>query len=110
MPTSRGDLVIVAAPGDYGKPRPAVIVQSNAIPVSHASVVICPMTSELVEADFRITIEPGPETGLRVRSQVMADMPVTIRRERIGQRIGQLGAADMARLNVALAFVMGLAD
>jgi mRNA interferase MazF len=40
----------------------------------------------------------------------MADKPVTIRRERIGQRIGQLGVADMARLNVALAFVMGLAD
>jgi mRNA interferase MazF len=103
-------LVIVGAPGDYGKPRPAVIVQSNAIPESHASVVICPMTSELVEADFRVTIEPGPETGLRVHSQVMADKPVTIRRERIGQRIGRLGAADMARLNVALALVMGLAD
>jgi mRNA interferase MazF len=110
MPMSRGDLVIVAAPRDYGKPRPAVIVQSDAIPESHASVVICPMTSELVEADFRITIEPGPETGLRVRSQVMADKPVTIRRERIGRRIGQFGAADLARLNVALAFVMGLAD
>ncbi len=107
---SRGDLVIVAAPGDYGKPRPAVIVQSNAIPESHASIVICPMTSELAEADFRITIEPGPETGLRVRSQVMADKPITVRRERIAQRIGQRGAADMARLNVALAFVMGLAD
>jgi mRNA interferase MazF len=110
MPKSRGDLVIVAAPGDYGKPRPAVIVQSNAIPESHASVVICPMTSAIVEADFRITIEPGAETGLRVRSQVMADKPVTIRRERIGQRIGRLGPTDMARLNVALAFVMGLAD
>jgi mRNA interferase MazF len=103
-------MVIVAAPGDYGKPRPAVIVQSNAISDSHASVVICPMTSELVEADFRVTIDPGPGTGLRVRSQVMADKPVTIRRERIGQRIGQLGALDLARLNVALAFVMGLAD
>jgi mRNA interferase MazF len=107
---SRGDVVIVAAPGDYGKPRPAVVVQSNAIPESHASIVICPMTSELVEVDFRITIEPGPETGLRVRSQVMADKPVTIRRERIGRRIGRLGVADMVRLNVALAFVMGLAD
>src|SRR5215467_12142991 len=110
MPLSRGDLVIVAAPGDYGKPRPAVIVQSNAIPQSHASVVICPMTSELAEADFRITIEPGPDTGLQVRSQVMADKPVTIRRERVGQRIGRLEAPDIARLNVALAFVMGLAD
>jgi len=107
---SRGDLVIVAAPGDYGKPRPAVIIQSNAIPDSHASVVICQMTSDLAEADFRVTIEPGPQTGLRVRSQVMADKPVTIRRERIGERVGRLGAADMARLNVALAFVMGLAD
>jgi mRNA interferase MazF len=110
MPMSRGDTVIVVAPGDYGKPRPAVIVQSNAIPESHASIVICQMTSDLVEADFRITIEPGPETGLRVRSQVMADKPVTIRRERIGRRIGQLGIEDMARLNVALALVMGLAD
>ena len=107
---SRGDVVIVAAPGDFGKPRPAVIVQSNAIPEGHASLVICPMTSELVEADFRITIEAGPETGLRVRSQVMADKPVAVRRERIGQRIGQLGAAELARLNVALALVMGLAD
>ena len=107
---SRCDVVIVAAPGDYGKPRPAIVVQSNAIPESHTSVVICPMTSELVEADFRITIDPGPETGLRVQSQVMADKPVTIRRDRIGQRIGQLGAADMGRLSVALAFVMGLAD
>ena len=107
---SRCDVVIVAAPGDYGKPRPAIVVQSNAIPESHTSVVICPMTSELVEADFRITVEPGPETGLWVQSQVMADKPVTIRRDRIGQRIGQLGAADMGRLSVALAFVMGLAD
>jgi mRNA interferase MazF len=110
MPISRGDLVIVVAPGDYGKPRPAVVVQSNVLPEGHASLVICPMTSELAEADFRITIEPEPETGLRVRSQVMADKPVTIRRERIGQQIGRLAPVDMARLNVALALVLGLAD
>lgn len=103
-------MVVVAAPGDYGKPRPAVIVQSNALPENHASVIMCQMTSDLVEADFRVTLEPGPETGLRVVSQVMADKPTTIRRDRIGERIGRLGPADMARLNAALAFVMGLAD
>jgi mRNA interferase MazF len=94
MPISRGNLVIVAAPEDYRKPRPAAIVQSNAIPENHSSVVSCQMTSELAEADFRVTIQPAPETGLRVRSQVMADKPVTIRRERIEQRIGQMGPAD----------------
>ena len=107
----RGDIVTVAATGDYGKPRPAVIVQSDAFPPHRASVVVCQMTSDLVEApDFRVTIEPNAENGLRVRSQVMADKPVTIRGERIGRRIGCLREEDVARLNIALAFVMGLAE
>jgi mRNA interferase MazF len=111
MQMRRGDVITVAARGDYGKPRPAVIVQTDAFPESHASIVVYQMSSELVVApDFRVTIEPSPETGLCARSQVMADKPVTIRRERVGRQIGRLGAADMARLNVALAFVMGLAD
>jgi len=107
----RGDVVVVAAAGDYGKPRPAVVVQSDAFPESHASVIVCQMTSTPADApDFRITVDPSPLNGLRERSQVMADKPVTIRRERIGQAIGRLAPDDVRRLNVALAFVMGLAD
>lgn len=107
----RGDVVTVAASGDYGKPRLAVIVQTNALPAEHASVIVCQMTSEIAEApDFRITVEPTEKNGLRTRSQVMADKPVTIRRERVGRRIGSLDEKDVDRLNVALAFVMGLAD
>jgi mRNA interferase MazF len=107
----RGDVVTVAAAGDYGKPRPAVIVQTDALPGEHASVVICQMTSECNDApDFRVTIDPTDENGLRVQSQVMADKPVTVRRERIGRRVGQLNDKDILRVNVALAFVMGLAD
>jgi len=107
----RGDVVTVATTGDYGKPRPAVVVQTDALPAEHASVVVCQMTSEFGDApEFRVTIEPSAKNGLRVRSQVMADKPVTIRRERVGGRIGHLEENDITRLNVALAFVMGLAD
>jgi len=107
----RGDVVTVAASGDYGKPRPAVIVQTDALPAEHASVIVCQMTSDIAEApDFRITIEPTEKNGLRTRSQLMADKPVAIRRERIGRKIGSLDEKDIDRLNVALAFVMGLAD
>jgi mRNA interferase MazF len=107
----RGDVVVVATAGDYGKPRPAVVVQTDAFPESHASVVICQMTSELVEApDFRITIESRPDNGLRERSQIMADKPVTVRRERVGQVIGHLTPDEVAKLDTAVAFVMGLAD
>ena len=106
----RGDVVIVAAAGDYGKPRPAVVVQSDAFPATHASVIICQMTTNIVEApDFRVTIEPSAGNGLRSRSQVMADKPVTVRRSRIGQPVGRLGERDIGRLNIALAFAMGLA-
>ncbi len=108
---NRGDVVIVAAPGDYGKPRPAIIVQTDAFPETHSSVVIFQMTSEVVDApDFRVTIDPSAENGLQLRSQVMADKPVTVRRRRIGQIIGRLSERDVGRLNIALAFVMGLAD
>ena len=107
----RGDVVAVAAAGDHGKPRPAVIVQTDAFPPEHDSVVVCQMTSELVDAPlFRVTIEPHSGNGLRTRSQVMADKPVTIRRRKIGQLIGSLTEDEIAQVNAALAFVLGFSD
>lgn len=103
--------MIVAAAGDYGKPRPAVVVQSDAFPETHASVVLCQMTSALADApDFRVTVEPDADNGLRETSQIMAEKPVTVRRARIGATIGRLSAHDLRRLDVALAFAMGLGD
>jgi mRNA interferase MazF len=69
------------------------------------------MTSEIADAsDFRVVIEPSKANGLALRSQIMAEKPVTVRRERVAKTIGRLGERDIARLNVALAFVLGLAD
>jgi mRNA interferase MazF len=100
-PTARQDetrdvVIVAAATGDYGKPRPAVIVQTDAFPATHASVVICQMTSKIIEApDFRVTIGPSMSNGLRVRSQIMADKSITIRRARIGRSIGRLDHSDI---------------
>ena len=86
-------------------------MQTDALLAAQASVVVCQMTSDLSNApDFRVTIEPTERNGLRERSQVMADKPVTIRRKRVGRTIGRLDNADIVRLNIALAFVLGLAD
>lgn len=107
----RGDVVTVAVAGDFGKPRPAVIVQSDALSEDHASVIVCQITSDLADfPDFRITIEPTSGNGLRLRSQVMADKPTTIRRGRVGRRIGRLDSPDLARVNSALSFALGLLD
>lgn len=102
---------MVAAAGDYGKPRPAVVVQTDALPASYQSVVLCQMTSTVLDAErIRITIEPRETNGLRVRSQIMVDKPTTVERSRIGQVVGRLADDEIANLDLALAFVMGLAD
>ena len=111
MRLRRGDVVTVAAAGDFGKPRPAVVVQSDVFPQEHASVIVCQMTSTLTDApDFRITIAPSETNSLRRTSQIMADKPVTVRRARINTRLGRLDARDVRRLNRALAFCTGLSD
>jgi mRNA interferase MazF len=107
---TRGDLVTVALPGDYGKPRPAVVVQADLFNETHASVTVAPVTSTLVNAPlFRLAVEPSPRNGLRALSQVMVDKLTTVRRERIGATIGELEAETLTRVNRALALWLGIA-
>lgn len=106
----RGDIVTIALPGDYGKPRPAVVVQSDVFNESHASVVVCPMTSTLIDAPlFRVALEPSQRNGLNAPSQIMVDKLVALRRERLGRRIGEVDEQTMVRLNRSLALFIGLA-
>jgi len=108
---NRGDLVVVSAPGDYGKPRPALIIQSDLFNATHASVVVCLMTTDLTDAPLiRLDVEAAPENGLKQRSQIMIDKVVALRRERMGARIGRLDADTLVRVNRSLALFLGLGD
>ena len=107
----RGDIVIVVAPGDFGKPRPAVVVQSDLFNDTHSSIVVCLLTTDVVDAPlFRVTVEPTRENGLRERSQIMVDKIVALRRDRIDRRAGALDAGTLLRVNRFLAFWLGLGD
>jgi mRNA interferase MazF len=107
----RGDLVIVSAPGDYGKPRQAVIIQSDIFNETHASIVVCLVTSDRQDAPlFRIDVQPSETTGLKRASQIMVDKIVALRRERIDQHIGRVNDETLIRLNRSLALFIGLAS
>ncbi len=106
----RGDLVTVAVSGDYGKPRPALVVQSDHLPIGD-SVVVCLVTSMTVEAPlFRLPVPPGEATGLRAASQVMVYKVLTVRRARCGAVIGSVDPATMQAVSRLLALVIGIAD
>ena len=99
----RGDVVISSAPGDYGKPRPALVVQSDLFNPTHASIVICPITTHLVDAPlFRLLLEPSAANGLKAESQIMVDKVMAVKRDRIGKRIGAITAEEMVQVDVAL--------
>jgi mRNA interferase MazF len=102
MEVKRGDLVVVALAGDYGKPRPALIVQADAFDL-HPSVTVLPLTSEIYDAPlFRVGVSPGKETGLRKISQVMVDKATTVPRAKIGQRIGRLDPSTLRTVTQAM--------
>jgi len=100
----RGDIVVVATRGAYsGKPRPALIVQSNLFNETHASLTICPITSDCIDAPlFRVTVPPGTRTGLQAPSQVMVDKVLSVPRSSIAKEIGRCNSEELSVVDDAL--------
>jgi len=105
----RGSVVTIAMQGDFGKPRPALVVQSNLFE-RHPSVSVLPITSDIVDAPlFRINVAPSGQNGLRLPSQIMIDKIGTALQEKIGSVIGELEDDKMLAVNRAMLVFFGLA-
>lgn len=99
----RGDVVVCVLSGDYGKPRPAVVVQSDLFTPTHASITVCPITTHLIDAPlFRLSLESSSQNRLRTLSQIMVDKISTLKVEKIRQKIGTLTQEQCKELNTAL--------
>lgn len=107
----RGDIHVAAARGAYtGKPRPVVIIQDDRFDAT-ASVTVCPMTTNPVDAPLiRIPVPANPSTGIEQPSQLMVDKITTMPRANVRERVGQLADTDRVRLDRALVVFLGLAD
>jgi mRNA interferase MazF len=104
-----GDLVTIALQGEFGKPRPALIVQSDLFS-EHATVTVLLLTSTLVEAPLlRVTLEPDSTNGLQRPSQIMIDKTMTIRREKIGASFGALSEEVMQSVRRLMAVFLNIA-
>lgn len=99
----------MAMPGNFGKPRPALVIQANPF-IEHASVTLLLISSTLVEAPLlRVTVQPSEENGLQKTSQVMVDKAMTVMREKIGAVIGQIEANALLEIDRRLAVFLGIA-
>src|ERR1039457_1244929 len=86
-----------------------MIVQDDRFDAT-GSITICAITSDKSEAPlFRIVIQPSDQTRLTTTSRLMVDKITTIPKSKLGSRIGNLDAVDMARVNQAMLIFLGLA-
>lgn len=99
----------VAMPGDFGKPRPALIIQSDQFDET-ATVTILLLSGTLVDAPLiRLTVEATQGNGLRKRSQIMIDKAMTVKRSRLGEPFGHFDQDTMIAVNRLLALSLGFA-
>jgi mRNA interferase MazF len=106
---TRGDFVTITLQGDFGKPRPALVIQADQFD-EHPSVTVLPVTSTLVAAPLlRITVQPGAGNGLQKPSQVMIDKAMTVKRDKLGQAFGRIDVDVMVQVERCLAVFLGIA-
>ena len=105
----RGDFVTIALQGDFGKPRPALVIQANLFG-EHSSVTVLPVTGTLVDAPLlRITVQPHVQNGLQKPSQVMIDKTLTVRRDKLGPPFGCIDEGSLVEVERCLAVFLGIA-
>jgi mRNA interferase MazF len=104
----RGELVTIAVSGDYGKPRPALVIQSDAF-IDLPSVTVLRMTSEQHDWPLlRVSVRPSIENGLRNPSQIMIDKAATVPRAKLGPSFGRLEPDVMRSVDRALRLFLSL--
>lgn len=104
----RGHLVTIVLQGDFGKPRPALIIQSDYFD-AHPSITVLPVTSDLRDTPlFRILVQPTTANGLQRVSQIMVDKAMTIARDKVGEKFGQLEPETLMEVDRCLALFLGI--
>ncbi|KQT66255.1 MULTISPECIES: type II toxin-antitoxin system PemK/MazF family toxin [unclassified Aureimonas] len=105
----RGSIVIVSAQGDYGKPRPAVVIQNGRMADLVGSVTVCFMTSDLIpDGPMRVTVPPDPGNGLQLVSQIQIEKIMTFPRAKVRGPIGLLMEQQLAAVERGLLFFLDL--
>ena len=100
----------VAPPGEFGKPRLALIIQAD-LTLPAPTMTYLPITSDLKHVpDVRISIAPDPTNGLERESEVMVDRIQTSSLNRFGVVIGVIDVRTLRLVEAALSLHLGLLD
>lgn len=100
----RGDVVIVAERGALtSKPRPAVVVQSDAAAADARRVTLAMISSKGADAPLvRIPLLPDEANGLSQPCRIMTDRVVTVFKTSVSRVVGTIHPTTMRQVDAAL--------
>lgn len=102
-------MVTVALQGDYRKPRPALVIQSDHF-AETGTVSVLLLSGTLIHAPFiRVTVQPYPGNGLLKPSQVMVDKIMTLQQSKLNPPFGRLNGETMLAVTRSLAVFLAVA-
>ncbi len=92
-----------------GKLRPVLVVQTNLLnETAHPSTLICPITTQILEAKWlRVPIRKN-EAGLTMASDILVDQLRAIDNRRLKKKLGILSKPHQARLQDCLKVILDL--
>lgn len=98
----------VAISGDFGKPRPALVIQSDHFEAT-GTVTVLLLSGTLVDAPLiRLTVQPTAENGLRKPSQIMIDKAMSVKRANLGAPFGHIDDETLLSVTRSLAVFLGI--
>ena len=105
----RGAVVVLAdRAGRYtGKPRPAVVLQSEAYSETDSLLVVLLTSVERDAPLLRVPIPASASTGLDQPSWAMVDKLTAVARAQASRVIGQINEQTMQRIRAALLPLLG---
>ena len=104
----RGDIVLIVLTGEFGKPRPALVIQTDtAFPSEYITCI--PITGTLKRVpDVRIPIDPTLQNGLTKPSELMVDLVQTASLSRFRDIIGRIDTETMTLVEKSLSLHLGM--
>ena len=95
--------------GDFGKPRPALVIQADTFVQTNAVTVLLLSSTQMDAPLIRLSVQPTPQNGLKRPSQVQIDTVMTVRRAKVGPPIGRLDDVTLLAVTRLLALFRGVA-
>ena len=110
----RGDIYYVnlspVVGSEQGGMRPVVIIQNDIGNRHSPTVIVASLTSQIQKAKMPTHVEVDKSYGLPKNSVILCEQIRTIDKSRLMNKVGQLDASKMKRVDHAIAISLGMVN